>query len=128
MHYAPLIGRILFSAAFLMFGVGHFMDAEMMAGMVPGFLPAKTFIVYLTGIVLVAGGLSVLLGYRAKQGALLLFVFLLLTAFFVHASGFAAGDQMATSMFMKDLALAGGALLIAHFGSGPMSLDSRGKE
>ena len=125
MQYAPLIGRILFSAAFLMFGVGHFMNAEMMAGMVPGFLPAKTIIVYLTGIVLVAGGLSVLLGYRAKQGALLLFVFLLLTSFFVHASGFAAGDP---SVFMRDLALAGGALLIAHFGSGPMSLDSRGKE
>lgn len=125
MKYAPLVGRILFSATFIMFGMGHFTDAQNMAGMVPDFLPAATVIVYLTGILLVAGGLSILLGYRTKIGGLILFGFLLSTTFLVHSSGFAAGDQMATAMFMKDLALAGGALLISHFGAGSMSLDAR---
>ena len=44
----------------------------------------------------------------------------------VH-SGFAAGDQIATGMFMRDLALAGACLMIYHFGSGLMSLDARGE-
>ncbi|NNE69353.1 MAG: DoxX family protein [Rhodothermales bacterium] len=126
MKYAPLAGRVLFSAVFIMFGLGHFTQTAMMAeNLVPSWVPMPSLVVILTGVVIVAGGLMVLLGYRAKLGGLMLAAFLIPTAFLVHYSGFASGDQVSTGMFMKDMALAGAGLLIYHFGSGPMSLDDR---
>jgi putative oxidoreductase len=127
MQYIPLAGRILFSLVFIMFGFGHFTDAQMMvdSGMVPSFLPGKLMIVYLTGVVLVAGGLSVLVGYKAKLGALALGLLMLGTTFLTWAPQLADGGQVEMAMFMKDMALAGGAFLLFHFGAGPMSLDAR---
>lgn len=127
MKYAPLVGRILFSLIFLMFGMNHLTDPQMMIdnGMVPDFLPLKSVIVILTGIVIILGGLSVLLGYHAKLGGLILFAFLVPTALLTWGGGFINGDPTATAMFLKDLALSGAALLIYHFGSGPFSLDAR---
>jgi putative oxidoreductase len=74
------------------------------------------------------GGLSIALGYKAKLGALLLVVFLIPVTVTMH--GFwAVADPMMRGMqqahFMKNLSMLGGALLIAYFGSGPLSLDSR---
>ncbi len=130
MKYAPLIGRIMFAAPFLMFGLGHLTDAQGMVdgGMVPSFLPAPTIVVYLTGILIIVGGVAVLLGYRTKLAALVLAGFLLSTVLFVWGSGFMAGDQMATGMFMKDLGLAGAALMMSHFGAGPNSMDAKAAE
>ena len=127
MKYAPLVGRILFSLIFLMFGMNHLTDPQMMIdnGMVPGFLPFPTFVVILTGVAIIAGGLSVLLGYKIKLGSLILFVFLLATTLLVWSGGFFEGDQMATTMFLKDLGLTGAALYIYHFGAGPFSLDAK---
>lgn len=125
MQYAPVIGRVLFSAAFIMFGVNHIMDPGAMTPMVPAFLPAKTAVVILTGIISIAGGVSVLIGYKAKLGALILFFFVLSTAVLVWGGQFLDGDPIGTPMFFKDLSMAGAALLIHHFGAGPMSLDAK---
>jgi putative oxidoreductase len=75
-----------------------------------------------------AGGLSIAFGYRAKIGACLIALFLIgvtpmLHAFWGVADHVAAQNQLAH--FMKNLALLGGAVLIAQFGSGPFSLDAR---
>ncbi|MFT4605515.1 MAG: putative oxidoreductase [Rhodothermales bacterium] len=125
MQYIPLVGRILFSAIFIMSGLGHFTQTAMMSGMVPAWMPAANLVVILTGVAIVAGGLMVLLGYKAKLGGLILALFLIPTALLVHGPGFAAGDQVASGMFMKDMALAGAGLLIYHFGAGPMSMDNK---
>ena len=127
MKYAPLAGRILFSLIFLMFGMNHLTDTQGMIerGMVPDFLPLKSIVVILTGIVIILAGLSVLVGYKAKLGGLVLFAFLLLTTLLTWSGGFFDGDLMATQMFMKDLALAGAGLLIYQFGAGPFSFDAK---
>ncbi len=126
MQYVPLVGRILFAAVFIMFGLNHFTQTAMMAeNIVPAWIPAANVVVLLTGAVIVAGGLMVLLGYKAKLGGLILALFLIPVAILVHGPGFAAGDQVGTGMFMKDLALAGAGLLIYHFGAGPMSMDNK---
>ncbi len=125
-QYIPLLGRILFSAVFIMFGLGHFAQAEMMANnLVPGWVPLPNLVVMAAGPYIVAGGLMVLVGDKAKLAGLMLAAFLIPIAFIVYGAGFAAGDQVATGMFMKDLGLAGAGLLIYHFGAGPMSMDSR---
>jgi len=125
MQFVPAAGRILFALPFLMFGMGHLTDPGSMAGMVPGFLPASSAIVVLTGIVIILGGLSIMVGFHTKKGAWLLFLFLVPTAIFVWGSGMVSGDQVAFSMFFKDLGLAGAALFFSYSGAGPMSLDAR---
>lgn len=126
MQYAPLIGRILFAAVFIMFGLGHLGDAQTMAdNVVPAWVPMPVIIVYLTGIWIAAAGIMTLVGFKAKMAGLMLAAFLIPTALLVWGSGFAAGDQVATGMFMKDMGLAGAALLLAHFGAGPFSMDAK---
>ncbi len=44
MGYLPVVGRVLFATPMLVFGFGHFGAAADMAGMVPSFLPAPTFL------------------------------------------------------------------------------------
>jgi putative oxidoreductase len=73
------------------------------------------------------GGVSVILGYHAKLGALMLLVFLVPVTLVMHKFWGIADPQMATMQrinFMKNLSLCGGCLMIMYFGSGPYSLDS----
>ena len=78
--------------------------------------------------VLHVGGLSILLGYRAKIGAWLIVVFLLIVTPLMHNFWGLTHPMMAQVqmiMFLKNVSMLGGALLIAQFGAGPLSLDAR---
>jgi len=91
-------------------------------------VPAPGVLVPIAGLIALAGALSVLLGYRAKQGAWLLVVFLIPVTLYMHKF-WGLTDPMMVQMqqahFLKNVGLLGGALLIAYFGSGPLSLDAR---
>ena len=83
--------------------------------------------VQLAGIMAIAGGLSIILGYRARYGALLLILFLIPVTLMMHAFWRVSDPSMhdiQQIMFLKNLSMLGGAILIFHFGSGPMSLDN----
>lgn len=126
MNALPLVGRILFSMIFIMSGMNHFMKLDMMTGMASqAGVPVPGASVIISGIILVLGGLSVLLGYQAKIGAILLFIFLILASFLVHDFWNYPEEQTMQQMisFMKNLSMAGGTLFIYYFGSGPMSLS-----
>jgi putative oxidoreductase len=85
-------------------------------------------LVPLSGIIAGIGGLSVLLGYKAKLGAWLLVVFLIPVTFMLH-NFWTVQDpmmrQFQMGMFMKNIAMLGAALMITQLGSGPVSLDAR---
>ena len=85
-------------------------------------------LVPLSGVIATAGGLSVALGYQAKIGGWLLFLFLVPVTLMMH-NFWAVTDPMMhgiqLAMFMKNVSMLGGALLITHFGAGPLSLDAR---
>ena len=86
-------------------------------------------VVSFSGVLAFAGGLSILLGYRAKIGAWLIALFLIGVTPMMH-NCWAVSDpmmrQMQMVMFMKNLSMLGGALLISQLGSGPWGLgDSR---
>jgi putative oxidoreductase len=110
-----IVAKLLYAVPMLLFGIMHFMNAQAMSGMVPGFLPAPAFWVYLTGLALVAAGVSIITGYKAKLASLLLAAMLGTFVVFVHFPGVMNADtmQMAMPMMLKDMALAGGALIIA---------------
>jgi putative oxidoreductase len=123
---AVLAGRLLFSLIFLLAAVGHFSHQEVAYAVQQG-VPLASIAVPLSGMVALLGGLSVLVGYQAKWGAWLLILFLgpvtlLMHNFWVVKDPMMAQMQMA--MFMKNLSMIGGALLITQFGAGPLSLDA----
>jgi len=75
--------------------------------MIPDFIPAKVFMVYLSGAGLVLGAFSVILNKMARMGSLMLAIELIIIAAILFLPGAIDGDQNAISMFLKDLGLAG---------------------
>ena len=111
-----LIGRILFGGFFLMSGINHFTKLEAMTGYAKyKKLPAAKLGVLISGLMLVLGGIYIILGFYADLGALLLAIFLVLAAVIFHnfwAETDATAKQNEMLAFMKDIALAGGALIV----------------
>jgi putative oxidoreductase len=123
-----LLGRLFYALIFLMAGPNHFAHQSIAYAAAQG-VPLASIAVPLSGVIALAGGLSILLGYRARVGAWLLVLFLI--AVTPMHNFWAVADpmmrQMQMVMFMKNIAMLGGALLISQFGAGPWSLDNRGK-
>ena len=111
MHALPIVGRYLFAIPMAIFGSFHFLRGADMAGIVP--IPGGVFWVYLTGAGLIAAAVAIITGKMAVLACRLLAVFLLLTAVTVHLPALMGGDQNAMSQVLKDLALAGGALVLS---------------
>ena len=93
-------------------------------------MPLANLLVPAAGVLAATGGLSVLLGYRARVGGWLLVIFLVPVTLTMHRFWREANPTMAQlqlAMFLKNLAMLGGALIVTYFGSGPLSLDARRK-
>jgi putative oxidoreductase len=120
------VGRVLFALIFVASIVGHFSSAEIAQASAHG-VPFATLLVPLAGLIALAGGVSIMLGYHAKVGALLLLVFLVPVTLVMHKFWGLPDPQMAMLQkisFLKNVSLAGTCLLIMYHGSGPYSLDS----
>jgi putative oxidoreductase len=119
------VARTLFAAIFLVAAPGHFQGSAVGYAASHG-VPFPGILVPLSGLMSIVGALSVILGYRARLGAWLLVAFLLPVTLFMH-DFWAVADPMEAAlqqgMFLKNASMLGGALLIAHFGAGPVSLD-----
>ncbi len=132
MAWIYLTGRVLFSLIFLSSGISHFARRHAMVSYARSKgAPAPGFMVPLAGLMILAGGLSVLLGVWMEVGTALLVLFLFPTAFLVHAY-WKESDTMEKAHqqahFMKNLALAGGALILFWManviGYGPFALGT----
>jgi putative oxidoreductase len=125
-RYGPLVARILISQIFLISGLMKIVDwsgteAEMTEqGMfwIPFFHVAAM-------LVELGAGLSLLLGYEARLGALVLFLYLIPVTFTFHHFWTYTGEKQKDNMlfFMHNLALMGGLLLVMTWGAGPFSID-----
>ncbi len=118
MDVVILIGRVMFSVLFLGAALGHLVRANAMAEFAASRgVPQPQALTLLSGLLLAAGGLMVLLGVWADLGALFLFIFLMGTTLLVHRFWWETGEvrmQMQVQ-FMKDLALAGASLMLFAF-------------
>ena len=122
-----VLGRFFFALIFLMAGANHFSRQTIVFSASQG-VPLAWIAVPLSGVVAIAGGLSILLGYRAKLGAWLIVLFLIPVTLMLHKFWTVADPMMAQIqmiLFMKNVSMLGGALLISQFGAGPFSLDAR---
>ncbi len=130
MKYVVLLGRILFAAIFVFAIMGHFSRMAIAYAGAHG-VPLAQILVPLSGIIAFVGGLSIAVGYKARWGAWLIVIFLVPVTLTMHkfwGSGDALEIGLQQVMFMKNLSMLGGALMIAYFGSGPLSLDFQKKK
>ncbi len=126
MKYIVLTGRIFFSLIFIIAGPNHFSSASIGYAASQG-VPLSSIVVPLSGLMALIGGLSIATGFKAKWGALLIIIFLIPVTLMMHQFWTVKDPmmmQMQMAMFMKNIAMLGGAMVIANFGSGPLSIES----
>lgn len=106
-----LVGRIIFGGFFIFNGINHFQRLTMMSNYAKSKgVPLASLAVTLTGILLILGGLSILLGAFPRVGIILLALFLIPTSFMMHNFWAITDPQMKMGEminFMKNMALLG---------------------
>ena len=117
------LGRIMLALIFILAGIGKIADPAgnmsfMQSAGVPGLLLWPTIALE------VLGGLAIAVGFKTRYAAFALAVFSVAAAFIFHRN---FGDQMQMIMFLKNIAMAGGLLLLATSGVTAYSLDSKKK-
>ncbi|MDE8754205.1 DoxX family protein [Pectobacterium polaris] len=117
---ALLVARILMPILFIVAGYGKLGDAYAGTQQYMQAMGVPSFLLPLTILLELGGGLAILFGLLTRTVALFTAGFTLLTALIFH-SNFAEG--MNQLMFMKNLTIAGGYLLLAVTGPGAFSID-----
>lgn len=111
------VAQIIYGLPFGVFGLMHFLSGPEMAGMVPSFIPGGVFWVYLTGLALLAASVSIITGQQAVLATKLLALMLGIFVLTIHLPAVLSGDptqvQNAMPQLLKDLSLAGGALVLS---------------
>ena len=118
--FYPLIARFLIAIIFLRAGIlkifnfdgtQHYMK---MHGM-------RLTAIFLVVAILfeILGSLSIILGYKAKWGAVALIIFMIPVTLIFHTN---FADHIQMTMFMKNLSMTGGLIYLATHGSGPLSI------
>ncbi len=127
---SPFVGRLLlawFYVASARHIAGHWQEVtdQLLAHHVP--LPPLAMLVVL--VLLAIGVLSLVAGYHARHGAVMLFGLTIATAFFMHdywRIADAALRKAEYEIFIRDVAICGGLLILIGLGPGPFSIDARG--
>jgi putative oxidoreductase len=126
-----ITGRIMLATIFLMSAVGNKIPnfGNVAQYMTSKGVPAASFMLVGAIVFLIAGSLSIVLGFKTRIGAGLLIVFLGLATYFFHDFWMFAPDskefEMQMIQFMKNLGLAGAMVMLIANGAGPGSLDNR---
>jgi putative oxidoreductase len=119
--YLGLCGRVLLALMFVVSGYGKIGGYEgtqgyMEAMGVPGMVLPLVIVLEL------GGGLAIIAGWQTRIVAALLAGFCLVAAIIFHLD---FADPMESILFMKNLSVAGGFLLLAAYGPGALALDNR---
>jgi len=118
---AAPVGRILLALMFLLAGLNKISGYAGMQGYMESMgVPGMTLPLVIALEIL--GAIAIILGYRTRLFAFLLAGFCVVSALLFHGK---LGDQMQFILFMKNVAIAGGFLLLVARGAGDWSLDAR---
>lgn len=125
-HFMDLIGRIFLSFMFLFEGydsIKFFKETkETMTAY--GLTWRQDLLLYGAIFVLILGGLLILTGYRSSFGALLLLIYWVPVTFIVHSfwNDPVEVQRIQSLMFMRNIAITGGLLMVLVNGSGRYSI------
>lgn len=121
--WMALVARIFLAALFIIAGLGKLADPAGTIGYIASVgLPLPSVAYGGAAALEVLGGLAVLIGFKTRLAALAIAGFSLVSAGIFHNQ---LGDQIQFVMFMKNVAIAGGFLLLAAFGPGRYSIDRK---
>jgi len=122
-----ILGRVCLASVFvfsvLASKIPHY--AHVLGKMAEAGMPFPALLLPGAIVLLVLGSLSLILGYKARMGALLLIVFMLPATYYFHAFWSAAPAEFVPQIihFMKNLSLVGALLFVMTVGPGPGALD-----
>lgn len=124
-----VVGRILLALMFVLSGFDKLTNIQGTAGYIAGVagLPMPAVLAAFAGLLELVAGLAIMTGFAARWAALALAVFTLAASFLFHAFWSVPAEQQFVQqlLFMKNLAVTGGMLILAALGPGPASLGSR---
>lgn len=125
---AALVGRILLALMFVISGfgkIGAFDDTTVF--MARAGIPAVSVLLMLTILIELGGGVAIIVGWRTREIALVIAVFVAIVTLVFHAFWTAPAEQRMVQqlMFMKNLSIIGGLLVLVAFGPGDWALDDR---
>lgn len=119
MTYLPLAGRICLALIFLNSGIQHLLGfSGFVSTIASKGLPIPAVVGIGAIVALLAGALSLILGYKTQIGAILLIIFLIPTTLLFHP------PFSDLNGFLKNLALIGGLLIVMSSGPGLISVDA----
>jgi putative oxidoreductase len=125
-RYLPVIGRYMLAVIFVFSGWGKIAGFEGTVGfMAAKGLPLPQLLLPVAILIELGGGLALMLGWKARWAALVIFLFCIPTTLVFHNFWALPPEQAQGQMlhFLKNLALMGGLLYVVAFGAGAFSLD-----
>ena len=126
--YVSLAGRILLALMFIPAGFGKLTNIGGTAGYIAsGGLPFPSVLAVLVGALELFGGLALVIGFKVRWVGLAMALFTLAASMLFHPFwSVPEAQQMVTKLvFMKNISVVGGMLLISALGAGALSLDER---
>ena len=121
--FGPAVGRTLLALIFLKSGIGKIGAFTATAGyMSSKGLPMVDVLLAITIVIELAASAMIIAGFKARLGAAALLLWMIPVTVIFHNFWSVPAE---INMFMKNLAIMGGLLLIMAFGSGPMSVDKK---
>lgn len=130
---APLVGRTMIAVLFILSGVQKLQnwEASSLTLAQHGVEPIQPFLA-LAVVTEIGAGLGLIVGFRTRLMALILFAFTVIVSFVLHDFWTIGDGELARTemqLFVKNMGLAGGLLLLVGLGAGSWSYDSwRDKE
>jgi putative oxidoreductase len=121
---SQLVARIFLGHIFLLAGVSKINSYEGTQGYMDA-MGVPGVILPLVILLEIAGGLMIIAGWKTKLASIALALFTVVAAAIFHSN---FEDQMQMILFMKNIAIVGGFLLLAVHGAGAYSLDNRKSE
>ena len=119
--FSALLGRLFLAMIFIQSGLSKMSDYAATQGYMDA-MGVSSALLPLVIALEVVGGIAIIIGFKARLVALAMAGFSLLSALLFHTN---FSDETQTIMLMKNIAIAGGFLMIVAHGAGAYALDNR---
>lgn len=115
MKQLTTIGRILFALPFVIFGINHFIMMDYYLGILTSFIPLGAYTIIITGILMIAAGISIITKKFVKLSTILLAIMLFIFIITIHIPHLLNHTDTTITLIalLKDISLMGGSLMIA---------------